>query len=323
MENSTTKSKLKYLSPDQIEINPENPRMIFRQDEMENLLLSIKMHGIQVPVAVYRDGEKYHLLDGERRWRCALKLNLKEIPALIQEKPSPLQNLLLMYNIHSLREQWDYFTIAKSLSRIIELFEKEKDYRPNEVELSKETGLTRGQIRRCNLIIELPDKYKVLIEKELQLPKFKQKITEDFFIEMERSLKTIFRRMDEFSGREDEVRDALIMKYRTGVISAVTDFRMLSKIATAVSNIGLKHKVAKDALEKIFDPKSDMNIKRAYSSTVEFEYDEKKAKRYLDQLNQFFDDVIEDDGFDDLDEEFISELRALKEQINTILGEIA
>ena len=52
---------------------------------------SIDKHGIQVPVTVYREGNGYRLIDGERRWRCASKLNLKTIPALIQEKPSELE----------------------------------------------------------------------------------------------------------------------------------------------------------------------------------------------------------------------------------------
>ena len=49
-----------------------------------------------------------------------------------------------MYNIHALREQWDYFTIASKLVRVIELFGSERGRQRNEVELSNETGLSRG-----------------------------------------------------------------------------------------------------------------------------------------------------------------------------------
>src|SRR6266704_3472830 len=128
--------RLKHIPPDSIEKNPENPRLFFRQEEMEQLLSSIDEIGIQVPLAVYEAGGRYHLIDGERRWRCALKLNLKTVPALVQERPSTLQNLLLMYNIHALREQWDYFTIASKLHRISELFEEERRHVPTEQELS-------------------------------------------------------------------------------------------------------------------------------------------------------------------------------------------
>jgi ParB family transcriptional regulator, chromosome partitioning protein len=100
MPEARTATQLKQVPPDKIQRNDDNPRLIFRQGEMEKLLASIDEFGIQVPLSVYQDGEIYRLIDGERRWRCALKLNLKTVPVVIQEKPSPLANLLLMYNIH-------------------------------------------------------------------------------------------------------------------------------------------------------------------------------------------------------------------------------
>ena len=163
---------LREISPDRIKRNPENPRLFFRDEEMDTLTASIKRYGIQVPLTVYSDGSDYVLIDGERRWRCARKLNLHRVPALVQEKPSRLENLLLMFNIHSLREQWDYLTIARKLPDVIHLFELEYNGRePTEAELSELTGLSRGQIRRCRFLLDLPDKYRELLEKEFSLPK--------------------------------------------------------------------------------------------------------------------------------------------------------
>ena len=189
-------STLREISPDKIKRNPENPRLFFRAEEMDTLAASIKRYGIQVPITVYTDGSDFILIDGERRWRCARKLNLPRIPALVQEKPSRLQNLLLMFNIHALREQWDYLTIARKLPDVIELFHREnKGREPTEAELSELTGLTRGQIRRCRFLLDLPNKYRELLEKELALPKQIQGLSEDFFIEMERALKTVSNRV--------------------------------------------------------------------------------------------------------------------------------
>jgi ParB/RepB/Spo0J family partition protein len=158
---------LREISPDRIKRNPENPRLFFRDEEMDTLTASIKRYGVQVPITVYADGSEFVLIDGERRWRCARKLNLHRIPALVQEKPTRLENLLLMFNIHALREQWDYLTIARKLPDVIELFEREKGREPTEAELSELTGLTRGQIRRCRFLLDLPDRYRELLEKEL------------------------------------------------------------------------------------------------------------------------------------------------------------
>ena len=114
VEISASDAKLEQIPVDRIDRNPENPRIIFRGDELNQLLKSIRRRGVQVPVSVYKEGSRYVLIDGERRWRCCLKLNRKTIPALVQHKPDTLTNLLLMFNIHALREQWDLLTMARS-----------------------------------------------------------------------------------------------------------------------------------------------------------------------------------------------------------------
>src|SRR5450759_3508161 len=125
MTEKPSSAYVKDLPPDKIRRNPENPRLFFRSEEMDTLMASIRRYGIQVPISVYEDEDGFVLIDGERRWRSARKLNIQRIPALVQPKPTKLANLLLMFNIHMLREQWDYLTIASKLPDVISLFSKE------------------------------------------------------------------------------------------------------------------------------------------------------------------------------------------------------
>ena len=289
---------------------------------MESLLVSIDKHGIQVPLSVYEDGDEYRLIDGERRWRCALKLNLQTVPALVQDKPSPLDNLLLMYNIHALREQWDYYTIASKLTRVIDLFEEERGSQPNEIELSEATGLSRGQIRRCRLLLDLPSRFKDMLLRELELPKSQQKLSEDFFIEMERALRTVVKRIPEYETSIDAIRDTLVKKFRKGTISAVTDFRQLSKIATAVDSLGIAQRSAKTTLDKIFDPEDPITIRQAYQNTVEFEYDEKKARRHAESLSAFFEEMLSDTHRGSLDRDFVELLIELHRRLDQLLRRV-
>ena len=317
---SRSAGRLKQIPPRKIDRNPDNPRLIFRQEEMDSLLVSINTHGIQVPLTVFREGDTYRLIDGERRWRCASKLNLRTVPALVQEKPSELENLLLMYNIHALREQWDYYTIASKLTRVVELFTQEHGYEPNEVQLSEETGLTRGQIRRCRLLLDLPEKFKDMLLEELKLPKFQQKLSEDFFIEMERSLKTITKRFPEYHGHLDDIRETLVNKYRDGTITAVTDFRQLSKIATAIDNLSVDKTTAKKSLDKIFDALDETGIRQSYEDTVGFGYDELKASRSVQALTVFIDQIIKTGQEESLDDTFIIEARKLYKQLKKLFA---
>jgi ParB family chromosome partitioning protein len=176
MSISASNAKLQQIPVDRIDRNPDNPRIVFRSSDLDELQESIRIHGIQVPISVYREAGRYVLIDGERRWRCALKLNLKEVPALVQAKPGPLENLLLMFNIHALREQWDLLTIALKLDDIIALMKEELGKTPTEAEISNQTGLNRATIRRSKLLMALPQQYKDKILTELRKPKSQQKV---------------------------------------------------------------------------------------------------------------------------------------------------
>jgi ParB family transcriptional regulator, chromosome partitioning protein len=320
MPKGNTSQHLRNIAPDDIRKNPENPRLVFRQNEMENLMVSIARIGVQVPITVYAEGKHYRLLDGERRWRCARKLNLSDIPALVKKKPTELKNLLLMYNIHALREQWDYFTIASKLTRVIDLYTSTHRAAPNEIQLSEATGLSRGQIRRCQLLLELPKRFQDLLLHELELPKARQKLNEDLFIEMERSLKAVVRRIPVYANRVDKIRDVLIAKYRAGTIPAVTDFRQLSKIATATDDALVSKSKARRALDGVFDPESETGIREAYESTVEFIYDEQKAARQVAQLVDYVNGLIADGQVDELETAFLRQLRALEKSLRKLLA---
>jgi len=297
MTTDAAHSELRVIPLSQIDRNPENPRLLFRPGELEQLMESIRVYGVQVPISVYRDGKRYVLIDGERRWRCSLKLNRASIPALIQEKPSPLTNLLLMFNIHSLREQWDLMTVALKLPRVIELLTGEFGARPNERQLGERTGLPRGVIRRSKMLMELPTRYKDQILDELTKPKSQQRFTEDFFIEMERALTTVERAMPEVIDNRDRARRVLIEKYRKGTISNIVQFRQLAKIARA-EKVEADRPRARSVLARVLQ-KNDYSIEQAYAESVSAAYTERdvlsRIQSLIERLSLFSPEDIDDD----------------------------
>jgi ParB family transcriptional regulator, chromosome partitioning protein len=312
-------SYLKDISPDRIKRNPENPRLFFRSEEIDTLMASIRRYGIQVPISVYQDDDAgYVLIDGERRWRCARKLNIPRIPALVQPKPSPLENLLLMFNIHALREQWDYLTIASKLPNVIDLFRREHGKEPNEQELGEITGLTRGQIRRCKFLLDLPEHYMGLLKEELALPKHRQTLSEDFFIEMERALKTVKARVPSAVHNINSARNALIKKFRAGVIGNITDFRKLSKIATSISNLGVKESKARAAITEILDPQSVTSIQEVFVEQFEIRYDERKMALNIDSIYEYLEVSVKG-GSASVGEDLRRRLLKLKRLIEKVL----
>jgi ParB family chromosome partitioning protein len=73
------------LPVEAVERNPEQPRKRFDETKLEELAASIRQHGIVEPILVRKEGGRYRILAGERRWRAAQRAGLKEVPALVRE----------------------------------------------------------------------------------------------------------------------------------------------------------------------------------------------------------------------------------------------
>ncbi|MFP4686726.1 MAG: ParB/RepB/Spo0J family partition protein [bacterium] len=79
-------AELKRIAVDEIEPNPNQPRKNFDPEKLAELTRSIKKQGVIEPVVVRpRQGEKYPLVAGERRWRAACQAGLDNIPAIIRD----------------------------------------------------------------------------------------------------------------------------------------------------------------------------------------------------------------------------------------------
>lgn len=73
------------LAIEAVERNPEQPRKRFDEARLEELAASIREHGVVEPILVRREGSKYRIVAGERRWRAAQRAGLRELPAILRE----------------------------------------------------------------------------------------------------------------------------------------------------------------------------------------------------------------------------------------------
>jgi ParB family chromosome partitioning protein len=76
---------LLQLSIESVERNPDQPRKRFDEARLEELAASIREHGVVEPILVRREGTKYRIVAGERRWRAAQRAGLHEVPAILRE----------------------------------------------------------------------------------------------------------------------------------------------------------------------------------------------------------------------------------------------
>lgn len=308
-------SHLQQIPPDEIRPNPDNPRLIFREQEMNQLLESIREVGIRVPITVYEDGAHFYLMDGERRWRCARKLNLAEMPAIVQPKPSPLENILMMFNIHNVRVDWDLMPMALKLADVGRLLRKEGE--PTDPRrLAAITGVPLPTVNRALMLLKLPQHYQTALLKEAEKPREDRLMTADLFVEIYKSLNAVRRYVPEaLEGlAEQDYVDAMVEKYKSGVVRNVVDYRQVSRIARA-ERAGVDSKIAEPILRRLVRvPK--YKIRDAYEDSVKDAYDQRdltsRAQSLTEQLAAVARPRDVSDGVRDA-------LRALRAQINRLI----
>lgn len=263
--------ELDEVNPDRIDKNPVNPRLIFREAEMNQLLDSIREVGIQVPLSVFAKADRFVLLDGERRWRCALKLNLATVPVLVQPEPSPLENLLTMFNIHNVRTDWDLMPMALKLADVRGLLAAEGQETSPKA-LAGVTGISLATVRRALELLELPKRYQDVLLKEAEKPRDKQKITADLFVEINKAKRTIENYQPAVFEEVSEAKfvDAMVGKYQAGIVNNVVRYRDVSKIARA-ELAGADTSRAATTIVRLAKEKG-YRIEDAYRDTVESSY---------------------------------------------------
>lgn len=130
-------SGLKEVPRDQIEPNPHQPRMPFRDQELVELAASIQEHGIIQPLVVTETSKgTYQLIAGERRWRAAHLAGLTKVPVIIKNAaPRQMLELALVENVQ--REDLNALEEALAYQQLIDEFEL------SQAEVARRVGKSR------------------------------------------------------------------------------------------------------------------------------------------------------------------------------------
>jgi ParB family chromosome partitioning protein len=137
------------LPVEQITPNPRQPREVFDEEAMSELVASISEVGLLQPIVVRHTGERaYELIMGERRWRAARQAGLVAIPAIVRHtSDEDLLRDALLENLH--RSQLNPLEEAAAYSQLLEDFGCTHD------ELSVRIGRSRPQITNTVRLLKL------------------------------------------------------------------------------------------------------------------------------------------------------------------------
>ena len=116
---ATPMSHMAQIAISEITPNPTQPRTQFDEEALQELASSIRELGIIQPITVKRDGERYIIISGERRWRASQIAGLESMPAYIREADDEnLHAMALVENIQ--RQDLNSIEIALGMQRLIE-----------------------------------------------------------------------------------------------------------------------------------------------------------------------------------------------------------
>lgn len=282
-------ANVELVDPKRIQPNPDNPRVIFREDELAELEASIASQGILVPLSIYPERAGYVLLDGERRWRCASRLGLHRVPAIIQSKPNRITNIMMMFAIHNARKDWDPLPTAIKLQELEDQLAKAKGAKPKEGELAAAASLSRGEVRRFKKILKIPDVLKIELMGELKKPKSEQQISLDQVLESTVAAERLVKAGIIAPNRQLNASRTIVRKFRDKVIDNTTAPRKISKILQFMDADAISKPLVISEINRFLSDAS-VSIDSLYSRTVQaeetFQSLEQVAKKLLSQIHQ-------------------------------------
>lgn len=113
--------EVKYVSILQVKPDKNQPRRNFPANRLADLMKSITKHGIISPLLVEKlPGGFFLIVDGERRYRAATQLGLKEIPVNIREAQGDSERLIEQFHIQEQHEGWTALEKAVAVHRLAE-----------------------------------------------------------------------------------------------------------------------------------------------------------------------------------------------------------
>ena len=301
---------VKYVTTDELTPNPHNPRMLFDRAPLDVLKDSINKVGILVPLTVYWSPNKksYVILDGQRRWTCARELKLKKVPVNQVAEPTLVQNIVTMFQIHKLREDWELMPTALKLEVLIKELKE-----TNEKKLAALTGLDPSVVSRCKKLLTFEKKYQDMM---LDLDPVKR-VKADFFIELYaiRNDRTV-KQMEWFAPVKFTTR--MLEKYQKAGsgVKAVTDFRIMKQHISNAARAGKTKIITRKLQEFTFN--DNLTLEHLVIKAADVTANARKLFINIEKLHAEIDaiDAEEYYGEENLWKSLESLLKVIKKKLN-------
>ncbi len=143
-------TRIREIPVAQITANPYQPRTLFDPIKLQDLVSSIREHGILQPILVREVGhERFQIVAGERRFRAAQAAGLSDVPAIVKEcGERELLEMAVVENVQ--REDIGPMEAARAYRRMID------EFRMTQETVSQRVGKSRSSIANVLRLLDLP-----------------------------------------------------------------------------------------------------------------------------------------------------------------------
>lgn len=143
-----------YVPLSLIDANPYQPRKVFSKEHIDQLAASIKSYGVIQPISLRKNGERYELIIGERRFRASQVAEMTHIPAIVVDVDNEDSAVAaLVENI--LRVDLSFLEEAEAIRKLMDI------HNLNQIELSKRLGMSQSTLSNKLRVLMLPDQIKI------------------------------------------------------------------------------------------------------------------------------------------------------------------
>lgn len=152
-----TREKISELLVDKITPNPHQPRASFGEEDLQELVESIKEHGVIQPLIVSKTSSGWQLIAGERRLRSAKLAGLNTVPAIVREmNEQKKMEVALIENLQ--RKNLNVLETAFAYQKLIDEFNLTQE------QLSKRVAKSRSAVANTLRILTVIDEVKEAIK---------------------------------------------------------------------------------------------------------------------------------------------------------------
>jgi len=130
--------------------NPNQPRAHLDDAKLEELARSIRANGIIQPIVARKDGDRYQIIAGERRWRAAVRAGILKVPVVLRDVPDEkLLEVALIENIQ--REDLNPIEEATAYRHLSDQF------RLTQEQIAESVGKDRASVANYLRLLRLPE----------------------------------------------------------------------------------------------------------------------------------------------------------------------